>query len=187
MTVRVHPSRRVECHVRIALQMTARQAWGQLRDFHRYASHDQFHAGIAIADQTPKAGAALQIDHRYGPFRIRRVGRILAWREGEGYAFSDLSRRGPRRGFPHVMAMHVRDSARGCELAIRVTGLWTARTPRWVAKLWLRWVMASITQGVRNDLLTFALTSRHGRQVSTCRFLEYDLPRFETNSLNKGS
>ena len=164
MTIRVHHSRRVECEVRIALPMTSRQAWGQLRDFHRYASHDHFHAGIAIAGQTPKAGAALRIDHRYGPFRVRRVGRILAWREGEGYAFSDLSRRGPRRGFPHVMAIRVRDSAGGCELAIRVTGLWTARTPRWVAKGWLAWVMASIAQGVRNDLLTFALASQRTNQ-----------------------
>jgi hypothetical protein len=168
MPIRVYPSRRVECEVRIALQMTARQAWGQLRDFHRYASHDHFHSGLAIADHIPRAGAALQIDHSYGPFRVRRVGRILAWREGKGYAFSDLSRHGPQRGFPHVMAIHVRDHAGGCELTLRVTGRWTAPTPRWMARLWLTWVMASIAQGVRNDLLTFALARRRGRQVKAC-------------------
>jgi hypothetical protein len=157
MTISVSRSRRVNCEASLALPMSARQVWGQLRDFHRYASHDHFHAGIAVEGGVPRAGAALAIAHRYGPFRVRRVGRILRWREGDGFAFSDLSTRGPRAGFPHVLAIRVSDAPTGCVVNIRVTGRWTAPTPRWMAPVWLWWVMVSITQRTRNDLLAFSV------------------------------
>jgi hypothetical protein len=161
MTLHLSPGGRVRCEAVIALPMSARRAWGQIRDFHRYAAHDHFHAGFTIAGNVPRAGADLTIEHRYGPFGLQRVGRILRWREGDGWAFSDLSRRGRRVGFPHVLSMRLADTADGCELAIRVTGQWTAPTPRWVARLWLWWVMNAIVQTTRNQLLAFCQAAIH--------------------------
>jgi len=159
VTIRVRPSGRVRCEATIPLTMSSARVWGQLRDFHRYASHDHFHAGISIEGGVPRRGAALQIDHRYGPFRVRRVGTILRWQEGRQFAFSDLSRRGPRHGFPHVMQLRLQaDAPDRCTLLIRVTGHWTAPVPRWIARCWLWWVMTTITQRVRNDLLRFQIS-----------------------------
>lgn len=159
MTIRVLPSRRVICRATVTLPLTARQAWGQLRDFHRYAAHDHFHAGFVIDGGVPRAGAGLTIEHRYGFFRTTRVGKILFWREGVGYAFSDLCRHDAQRAFPHVLRMTLEDrpTEGTCQLMIRVTGRWTARTPRWVGRLWLAWVFVSIVQRVRNQLLAFAI------------------------------
>ncbi len=158
MTVTVTPGGRVDCRAAVELPMSAVTAWGQLRDFHRYASHDHFHAGFAIEGGRPRAGAALRILHRYGPLRVTRIGRIVRWREGEGYAFSDLSAAGPRRGFPHVLSYRLEavDDSR-CRLHLRVGGRWTAPVPRWAARAWLWWVFASIVVRVRNELLRFAL------------------------------
>ena len=168
MTIRVYNSRRVECIARAALPMSARRAWGQIRDFHRFAAHDPFHANIAIDGQVPQAGARLSIEHRYGPLRIRRVGRILKWREGVGFAYSDLSQRGTRCGFPHVMSIAVAGSdARDTSiLTVRVTGRWTLPVPRWMALMWLRWVMATIEHRTRNDLLAF-LVATQARKAAT--------------------
>ncbi|MDB5327872.1 MAG: hypothetical protein JWM57_3441 [Phycisphaerales bacterium] len=161
MTVRVTARRRVVCRAVVPLPLTARQAWGQLRDFHRYAAHDHFHAGFLIEGGVPQAGARLTIEHRYGPFRTRRVGRILRWREGEGFAFSDLSIGDARRAFPHVLRMSVGPTSEAtCALTIAVTGRWTAPTPRWIARLWLAWVFLQIVQKTRNGLLLFAATSQ---------------------------
>lgn len=132
--IRVSGTWRVTCEASFTVPMSARRAWGQIRDFHRYAAHDHFHAGFTIEGDVPRAGAAITIDHQYGPFGIRRVGRIVRWREGEGFAFSDLSARGPRCGFPHVMAIQVADIDTGCRVTVRVTGRWTAPTPRWMAR-----------------------------------------------------
>lgn len=157
MTVRVHHGGRVDCRADVPLPLTVRQAWGQLRDFHRYAAHDHFHAGFRIEGGVPRAGARLVILHRYGPFTVERAGRIVLWREGEGFAFSDLSRRNARRAFPHVLRMTLCDAGPdACVLQVRVGGRWTAWTPRWAARLWLAWVFLSIVQRVRNQLLRYA-------------------------------
>ncbi|MGC4032147.1 MAG: hypothetical protein QM754_10530 [Tepidisphaeraceae bacterium] len=170
MIVRVTAARRVICREEIVLPLSARQAWGQLRDFHRYACHDPFHARIRINSGVPRVGAELHIDHRYGPFRARRRGRILRWREGVGFAFSDLSLANPKRGFPHILSLTVRDSgSEECRLIIRVGGKWTAPTPRWIARLWLRWVFLVVVQRTRNDLLRFALSQRVAGKTKTGR------------------
>lgn len=156
MIVRVLKSKRVICEAREPLPLSARRVWGQLRDFHRFAGYDHFHAGIAIEGGVPHQRARLLIEHRYGPFRVRRTGRILQWREASGFAYSDLSLRGPRRGFPHVMSMHVVENTPDAStLIVRVTGRWTLPWPRWIAWLWLQWVMLSIVTRARNQLLAF--------------------------------
>jgi hypothetical protein len=155
VTVTVFKSGRVECIASATLPMTARRAWGQIRDFHRFACHDHFHRAISIDGSVPRAGAAISIEHQFGPFHVRRVGRIVRWREGDGFAFSDLSMRGIKRGFPHIMSIRVMDDVakESCQLTLRVSGRWTLPSPRWITKAWLGWVTASIFQRTRNDLL----------------------------------
>jgi len=170
----IHRSGRVACRAELELPLPASAAWGELRDFRRSASHDFFHCDIRIEGGVPRRGAGLVLEHRFGPFRARRVGRILRWREwgdseasgngsckAAGYSFSDLSAAGPRAGFPHVLSYHLQASPRGtCRLAITVGGLWTARlVPRWAARLWLAWVFHHVVASVRNQLLAAAVSA----------------------------
>ncbi len=154
MMIRAHRDGRVDCRAAVPLSVPARGAWGQLRDFRRYASHDYFHADVRVAGGVPRAGAALGLSHRFGFVRVERTGRILRWREGCGWAFSDLSRRGPRVGFPHVFTAHVESAgpARSV-LHLTVRGRWTAAwVPLWARRLWLAWVFAYAVSRARNEM-----------------------------------
>jgi hypothetical protein len=169
--VRVGRSGNVSCRATLNLPITAGAAWGELRDFTRYASQDTFHAEFRIDGGIPHAGAQFAITHRFLLFSVERVGRILRWRELDrsaaaaltpatrdcpaGYSFSDLSRRGPRHGFPHTFSYYLRPAGpESCTLEIVVRGRWTARfVPRWIARIWLGWVFAHVVLSVRNSLL----------------------------------
>jgi hypothetical protein len=162
VSVRIIRAGRVDCRATLEVPLAASKVWGQLRDFRRFARQDFFHAEIEIdgrPDGVPRAGSTLHLTHRFFLFRVRRVGRICRWAEGSGFAFSDLSPRGPRRGFPHTFSYRLEpltDDA--CRLHVRVSGLWTARwLPRPLAWLWLRWVMQFILQRVEAELLTYRL------------------------------
>ena len=141
--------------------MAATAAWGQLRDFERYAATDHFHADIQIDGGRPRSGARIEMTHRYLGIALTRVGRIVRWVEAPhdrpGFAFSDLSRRGTTVAFPHVLSMTLRDTTDGCTLRIRVGGRWTSPVPRWAARLWLRWVFAHIVCTTSARLLAYAV------------------------------
>lgn len=176
--VRVGRSGDVCCRAALHLPMSAGAAWGELRDFTRYASQDTFHAEFRIEGGLPRRGARFVVAHRFMLFSVERVGRILRWQELErsaaaaptpgkrygpaGYSFSDLSRRGPRHGFPHTFSYYLRPAGpESCTLEVVVRGRWTARlVPRWAARLWLEWVFAHVVLSVRNSLLLAAAT-RH--------------------------
>lgn len=79
---------RVDCFARAELPVSQSRAWGQLRDFRRFAAMDYFHTCVRMAGGAPRAGAAVELPHRFGPFALTRVGRILSWDEGRGYSFS---------------------------------------------------------------------------------------------------
>ncbi|MDB5299449.1 MAG: hypothetical protein JWO87_1112 [Phycisphaerales bacterium] len=149
----------VNCQAAIDLPLSAISVWGQLRDFTRYAQQDFFHADISIEGGLPRVGARLTLSHRYAGLGLCRVGKILVWREGVGYSFSDLSTRGPRSGFPHVFGYRITPLGPAkCRLFISVRGLWTAGlVPRWAARFWLRWVFGHVVRTVRNDLLLFQI------------------------------
>ena len=155
MTVEVSDAWRVTCRASFEIPVSAASAWGQLRDFRRFAAQDFFHAAVRVAPGGPRAGAALELDHRFGPFRTTRVGRILHWRELDGYSFSDLSPRGPRAAFPHVYRYRLRPlSPQSCRVEITVAGLWTTPLlPRFLVRLWLAWVFSHIAASARNALL----------------------------------
>jgi hypothetical protein len=178
--VRVGRSGNVCCRAALYLPMSAGAAWGELRDFTRYAAQDTFHAEFRIEGGVPRTGARFVVTHRFLLFSVRRVGRILRWQELDrsaaptvgpqnrpaGYSFSDLSQRGPRHGFPHTFSYYLRPAgAASCTLEIVVRGRWTARlVPRWAAWLWLRWVFGQVVVSVRSSLL-LAATRRHDAEL----------------------
>jgi hypothetical protein len=113
---------------------------------------DPFHDQVTLMRAEPRVGVDLVLHHNVFGLRFLRFGRILSWREGKSYAFSDLSRHdrpregrrhcGPWQGFPHVFFVEiVPQGADRCQLVITVRGKWTSRLmPVVVAPLWLRWV-----------------------------------------------
>jgi hypothetical protein len=169
MIVRISAGGAVRCWAALDLPLSATAAWGQLRDFHRYARQDMFHAELEIEGKLPRPGAKLAITHRYAGFRVQRNGRILIWREGVGYSFSDLSRRGGRSGFPHVLSYRIaKCDERTWRLEIEVRGKWTAsRIPKWMARVWLWWVFGQIVRNVDNELLRFRVWRRKRRAKYT--------------------
>jgi hypothetical protein len=154
------------CLAFLDVPLSARIVWGQLRDFRRFARQDPFHATIEVAGDIPRAGANLSLSHRYAGLRIARVGRILVWREQIGYSFSDLSARGPRRGFPHIFSYRIEPRDNACRLKIEVRGLWTARwMPHWLARVWLWWVFGQIVRHVEQDLSLFRIWRKRRQHI----------------------
>jgi hypothetical protein len=162
MSVSINRTGAVDCRAVLDLPLSATSVWGQLRDFPRYAQQDFFHADLMIESGVPQAGAKLTLSHRFGGFQVRRVGRILVWRENIGYSYSDLSLRGPAHGFPHVFSYRLRSTGEeSCQLEIGVRGKWTARLiPCRAAKLWLWWVFTHVVRAVNNQMLTYQLWAR---------------------------
>lgn len=157
--IRLSPFGAVDCRGCLDVPLPAISVWGQIRDFTRYARQDIFHTDPVVEDGIPRQGAAIRLSHQYMGLRIERVGRILIWREGIGYAFSDLSHRGVRAGFPHVFSFRIEPVDAGhCRLHIRVSGLWTAKAvPRFVVRLWLRWVFAHVVRSTHTELMLYQL------------------------------
>jgi hypothetical protein len=160
MQITIHPSGRAVCKATIQLPLAVTAAWGQLRDFPSSACHDPFHCDVRILEGVPRAGAKILLGHRHFFFRTSRVGRILRWDEGTGFAFSDLNRTDPRRAFPHVLSYELEPADAGCLLRVRVTGRWTAPVPRWAGRLWLRWVFGHVVRTAENQLLRYAVVYR---------------------------
>lgn len=167
MIIHAESNGRVHCQATIPLALSIGSAWGQLRDFRRYASHDYFHAAIHVSG-IPRQGAHLRLLHRYGCFHVERIGRILRWREGEGFAFSDLSHRGPRSGFPHMLSLRLEPMGDNRSLLhIAVRGQWTTRwIPIVVRRLWLGWVFAYIVSRTRNELMAYQIAREIRRRTS---------------------
>ena len=75
--------------------------------------------------------------------RFLRFGKIIAWREGSGYTFSDLSSHGPKQGFPHAFMINLQpltsdETEPLTRLTIQVRGRWTSRlAPAWFGRLWV--------------------------------------------------
>jgi hypothetical protein len=152
---------RVQARAAVELPLPAPVVWGQMRDLARFLTVDPLHARVLVAPSADPGrgwrGIPLVIEHRLAGFGPDRVGRVLTWHEGIGYSISDLSRRGPRCGFPHVCTYHLQPSAAGCTLTVSARGLWTARfLPRWAVRLWLWWVLGSTTGHIRREMLAFA-------------------------------
>ena len=161
LAIRIHNRRRVHVVSTLLLPMSAKMAWGQMRCFRYFVGLDPFHANIRSPDGSPpaKAGDAIILGHQFGPIQFDRVGRILKWREGHGYSFSDLSRNDARNGFPHIFTYALLPRGlRRCRLVITMRGHWTYPLwPSWLIRRWFAWVFTHTLQAMRNRLLMIAI------------------------------
>lgn len=135
--------RRVRLGLQIATQLSAEDLWRRISDLPAFLTIDPFHERVVLMRPRPAAGVQLVLDHNVFGVRLRRLGRILSWREGAGYSISDLSRRGGWVGFPHVFFFRIEadETAAPQEkslLHVEIRGKWTARMiPLWLARWWL--------------------------------------------------
>ncbi|MEX1016549.1 MAG: hypothetical protein WDZ31_07375 [Phycisphaeraceae bacterium] len=150
---------RVRVGVDVALPVSAAWAWRRMQHLAWFATLDPFHERIHLREKPARPGTPLAIEHRYAGMGLTRVGRILQWREGESYSFSDLSRRGRQAGFPHVYVYTVQPRGEAaCCVSVTVRGRWTLRVlPRWLVRAWLWWVMMQTGQRIRHALLAEAV------------------------------
>jgi len=138
-------SRQYVVNARLTLRWPVAQefAWQLMADLPRFATADIFHERIHGLSDGIELGKRIWIDHAFGPVYLQRTGRLLLWREGEEYAFSDLSLRNPLRAFPHAYIYRLSSLPDGStQLQQIVTGQWTATwMPRWLVWCWLAAVM----------------------------------------------
>ena len=163
---------RVKAQSAIIVPLPAGAVWGQMRDWQRFITRDPLHRSVRVtgkgsASDTPR-GTRIVIEHRLLGIGPDRVGRILRWREGCGYVFSDLSGRGVRRGFPHVCSYEVEVLTEDtCRVTAWVRGKWTATwIPRWAARAWIWWVLRGTEVRLASELAAYARwRRRQGRHV----------------------
>lgn len=160
--VRVNRAWRVRTVALVWSPLPPSSVWGEMRGFTVFAAADPFHREIHVEGGRPRAGATIEIVHRYAGITVRRTGRILRWNEGKSFVFSDLSKRGSRRSFPHIFSYTVHPhSSGGSILRLDVRGRWTATwIPRPLVTLWQWWVMVQIRDSVRTHLLWLAAAKR---------------------------
>jgi hypothetical protein len=132
--------RQVHMVITLTVAREARELWNLASDLPRFLTIDPFHDRVTLMRSGPAVGVDLVLSHNAFGRRFFRFGRIVAWREGLGYTFSDLSGRGPRTGFPHVFTVRIApgNSAAVSELTIRIHGRWTSRVvPVWMGRWWI--------------------------------------------------
>ena len=121
-----------------------RAVWDRIADLTRFLTVDPFHERVVLMRGRPAAGVDLALYHNAFGRRSLRLGRILRWQEGIGFAFSDLSRRGSGCDFPHVFFVAVQaDPGRPnqARVTIKIRGKWTSRVvPIWAGRGWVRLV-----------------------------------------------
>lgn len=162
MKITITSNWRVDAQKRIRIGAPAISVWGQMRDVPWFLTRDPLHARVQRTDGAPAnapwSNAQVLVSHRILGIGPDRVGRVLAWKEGRGYAISDLSRRGITTGFPHICAFQVVPfNEFSCDLVISTRGRWTATfLPRTVVRIWLWWVLAATQARLEADLRTFA-------------------------------
>ena len=145
--------RQVEVVISLDVARSPEQLWLQVSDLPRFLTIDPFHHEVILMRDCPAKGVDLVLSHNAFARRFLRFGRILAWREGVGYTFSDLSARGPRVGFPHVFMVAIEPEGCHSKLTIRVRGRWTSRmVPVWLGRLWIRLVCREHARLLRKGL-----------------------------------
>jgi hypothetical protein len=145
--------RQVEVVISLVVDQSPKQLWQQVRDLPRFLTIDPFHDQVTLMRDQPAKGVDLVLSHNAFGRRFLRFGRIIAWDEGVGYTFSDLSSHGPRVGFPHVFLVAIEPLGDFSQLTIRVRGRWTSRLiPVWLGRQWIRLVCREHARLLRKGL-----------------------------------
>jgi hypothetical protein len=153
--VSINKRRRVRLLAEIETTLPREHVWHAMSHLEAFTTCDPFHTRVRSVDNAPIAhGSSIKIIHGFFGVGITRVGRVLRWEENTGYAFSDLSPRGPKLGFPHIYGYRLRDlPGGGCALTVSVRGVWTMRAlPRRYVAAWLTGVMWLIEMLLRRRL-----------------------------------
>lgn len=136
--------RKLDVQITLHVARSCTELWGLVCDLPRFLTIDPFHDQITIMRDRPQQGVDLVLSHNACGRRFLRFGKIIAWHEGSGYTFSDLSPRGSKHGFPHVFIVQLRplvlpeERSPLTQLTIKVRGLWTSRlVPVWLGRLWV--------------------------------------------------
>jgi hypothetical protein len=130
--------RHIEAALALAIDQSPERLWHQISDLPRFLTIDPFHDQITLMRDKPAKGVDMVLSHNAFGRQFLRFGKILSWREGVGYTFSDLSARGPRVGFPHVFMVAIEPENTHSRLTIRIRGRWTSRlVPAWLGRLWI--------------------------------------------------
>ncbi len=136
--------RKLDIEISLDVARSAADAWNLISDLPRFLTIDPFHDRVTLMRDRPEVGVDLVLSHNAFGRRFLRFGKIIAWREGNGYTFSDLSPRGPKQGFPHVFMINiepqptVESTSPITRLTIHVRGRWTSRlVPVCLGRLWV--------------------------------------------------
>ncbi len=161
---------RVDATAWLDVPLGASAVWGQMRDIRRFLTLDPLHKRVRVADTASRTrrvaaaagspipvGTPLVIEHRLLGIGVNRRSRLLQWREGRGFAVSDLSNRGDHAGFPHACIFEVTPLGTcSARLTVAARGRWAATwMPRWLVRLWLRFILASTLSHIRVELRRF--------------------------------
>ncbi len=130
VTLAPRTRRRIVSRIEALVPASADQVWTRIADLPRFLTIDTFHEQVTLMRPAPAAGVDVVLSHNAFGRRFDRFGRILQWRPGRGYAFSDLSPRGPRYSFPHAFFIEL-EPVDGAErpltrLTITVRGRWSS-------------------------------------------------------------
>ena len=148
LTCPCQPWPAVRLTLELGVPVSKERLWGFVADLRLFLTTDPYHRRVISMRDPIVPGTHLAIEHGLLGFSFFRFGRLLSWREGSGYAISDLSARGSRHGFPHIFNVSIEPDAEfprdRSKLRIEVKGRWTARLipislRRWWLKLTCRW------------------------------------------------
>ena len=136
--------RKLDIEISLDIPRSQGELWNLISDLPRFLTIDPFHDQITLMRDRAAQGVDLMLSHNAFGRRFLRFGRIIAWREGSGYTFSDLSPIGPKQGFPHVFMIDLQPLVVADEkspltrLTVHVRGRWTSRiAPAWLGRLWV--------------------------------------------------
>jgi hypothetical protein len=135
----------VDLRIELEVDRPVSELWNDVAEIKWFACIDPFHRRLIVQGPRLEPGVDLVLEHQAFGLSFLRFGRLLSWHEGRGYAFSDLSAKGPRHGFPHVFFVSVEPvgsvGQSRSRLVVHVRGKWTARwIPRALGMWWLRFV-----------------------------------------------
>ena len=132
----------IDLVVEIDTARPSEEVWAMLADLPRFVTIDPMHDRVIVQGTELKPGVELTIEHMVFGLTFLRFGKLLTWRDGRGYSFSDLSPKGALGIFPHVFDFAVEPvEAGGSRLTVSIRGKWTSRwLPRRLALFWIGYV-----------------------------------------------